>query len=162
MIFEIGIFLLFQFRYSINISFNIHYHRWFGRKDYYLKDKWNYPFLLALSFIIISCLKIYFLDDSSYPSYFDKKSSILSSFNWIPFFYTFWAFKKFLRTKEQRKRCANLVIFGSIPFLIGGILQVFFNIHGPYSYLMERYCGFKEKEIHLHRHSIILITPRCG
>ena len=29
--------------------------------------------------------------------------------------------------------CAFLVFFGSIPFLFGGILHVFFNIHGPYS-----------------------------
>ena len=103
------------------------------REDSYLKDKWNYPFLVAFFLIVINCFRIYFLDDSL-PIEVNKESSILSALNWLPFFYIFWAFKKFLKTETQRKRCANLLVFGSLPFLIGGFLQVIFNIYGPYTF----------------------------
>ncbi len=103
-----------------------------GRRDSYLKDKWNYPFLVASFLIIINCLNIYHLDDSL-PIEVDRESSILSAINWLPFFYIFWAFKKFLKTDTQRKRCANLLVFGSLPFLIGGFLQVIFNVYGPFN-----------------------------
>ena len=102
------------------------------REDPYLKDKWNYPFLVAFFLIIINCFRIYFLDNSL-PIEVNRESSIFSAFNWLPYFYIFWAFKKFLKTETQRKRCANLLVFGSLPFLIGGFLQVIFNIYGPFS-----------------------------
>ena len=123
-IFEIGIFLLvtvpsisgiFLFISMITGSF--------GRKDSYLKDKWNYAFLIALLLIILNL----------FTNIGDNNQAIYASLNLIPYFYLFWAFKKFLYSEKLRKRCAVILILGTIPFLLGGILQVGFNVYGPLS-----------------------------
>ena len=59
----------------------------------------------------------------------------INLFNWLPFFWCFWAFQSFLNTFEKRKECITFFLIGSIPVLIGGFLQFFFRIYGPFSFL---------------------------
>ena len=52
--------------------------------------------------------------------------------NWIPYFYFFWAFQKFLETSFLRKNTAINLISGSIPLLFTIIGQYWFDLHGPF------------------------------
>ena len=55
--------------------------------------------------------------------------------NWIPFFFLFSSTKFFLLTPNQRFNVAILLLSGSIPVLITGFGQYFFNWEGPLSFL---------------------------
>jgi len=133
-LFRSGIFLLvsapvissFLFLFSISIS---------SYKNYknLLTDKWNYPFLLSSFFLIISVslssLKFFSNKISGWSNYLNW----VSLFNWLPLFFCVWAFKPYLSSSKSRKIILLLLLSGSVPLIISGILQVFFNIHGPFN-----------------------------
>ena len=52
-----------------------------------------------------------------------------------PFFWCFWGFQPYLNTKESRKNCLFLILSGSVPLIISGILQFFFKWYGPFEFL---------------------------
>ena len=133
-LFRTGIFLLvsapifssFLFLFSIFIS---------SYKNYknFLFDKWNHPFFLASLFLIIS-VSISSLDPFS--NKIDGWSNYLnwvSLFNWLPLFFCIWAFKPYLCSSKSRKIILLLLLSGSVPLIISGFLQVFFDIHGPFN-----------------------------
>lgn len=62
----------------------------------------------------------------------DSKLLILGLFNWIPFFWFFWVFESFLKSKKQRYICAVLLIASTLPVLLTGYAQYFFKIYGPF------------------------------
>ena len=133
-LFRSGIFLLVSapllssilFLFSILIS---------SYKNYknFLFDKWNYPFFLSSFFLIISValssLKVFSNKIYSWSNYLNW----VSLFNWLPFFFCIWAFKPYLSSSKSRKIILLLLISGSIPLIISGFLQVFFDIHGPFN-----------------------------
>jgi hypothetical protein len=51
--------------------------------------------------------------------------------NWIPFFLCFWGFQPFLNSKTKRRRTAFALLAGTLPVIVTGIGQSFFNWHGP-------------------------------
>ena len=57
--------------------------------------------------------------------------------NWIPFFWCFWAFKPFLKSEKKRKICSLILISGTLPLIITGLGQVFFNWNGPFKTLFN-------------------------
>ena len=61
--------------------------------------------------------------------------SIVGIGNWIPFIWFFWAFQPFLYSKEKRRSFALTLISGTIPVLITGFGQYFFNWNGPFETL---------------------------
>ncbi len=133
-LFRSGIFLLVSapllssilFLFSILIS---------SYKNYknFLFDKWNYPFFLSSFFLIISValssLKVFSNKIYSWSNYLNW----VSLFNWLPLFFCIWAFKPYLSSSKSRKIILLLLISGSIPLIISGFLQVFFDIHGPFN-----------------------------
>lgn len=147
-IFDLGIFFLASAP-TISVFFLVisSFTGGLNRKDKFFKDKINYPFLIAGLLILISSIWLFYFDDLEFTlnrvpegtfNYdIGNSSLLLGSINWIPFFYIFWAFKKFLATDSLRRRCANLLIFGTLPVLLSGILQKIFKIYGPFSILNE-------------------------
>ena len=115
----------FLFLFSILIS---------SYKNYknFLSDKYNYPFFLASFFLIIS------VSISSLETFSNKISgwsnylNWVSLFNWLPLFFCIWAFKPYLYSSKSRKIILLLLLSGSVPLIISGYLQVFFDIHGPF------------------------------
>ena len=132
-LFRSGIFLLvsapilssFFFLFSLLIS---------SYKNYknFLSDKFNYPFFLASFFLIfsvsISSLETFSNKISGWSNYLNW----LSLFNWLPLFFCIWAFKPYLYSSKSRKIILLLLLSGSVPLIISGYLQVFFDIHGPF------------------------------
>ena len=51
--------------------------------------------------------------------------------NWLPLFLIFMGFQAFLSNKKDRKVCAQYLVAGSIPVLVTGFGQYFFDWHGP-------------------------------
>ncbi len=99
----------------------------------YIKDRWNFPFVISTLLMVASALYIKF-DNSFFLKSNDSWDSnllILGLFNWIPFFIFFWSFQDFLKSKKDRYLCALLFISSNIPVLISGFGQYFFQWYGP-------------------------------
>ena len=55
--------------------------------------------------------------------------------NWIPLFVLFFVSKFYLKTNFQRQNISSLLLAGSIPLIITGLGQVYFNWTGPWIFL---------------------------
>ncbi len=101
----------------------------------FLHDKWNYPFMLA-GFILIltvslSSLDFFSIDIEGWENYLNW----ISLFNWLPLFFCIWAFKPFLNSSDLRRKVLLILLCGSVPLMVSGYLQVFFDINGPFKIL---------------------------
>lgn len=105
----------------------------FNRKDKFLKDIWNYPFLIVSILMIISCF-IQSYRNYDLPAY-DTELSFIGLLNWIPLFFCFWGFQPYLLTKKSRENTLLLLILGTIPVLVTGLGQYFFEWYGPFETL---------------------------
>tara|TARA_Y100001978_G_C23674725_1_gene425739 strand:- start:421 stop:1704 length:1284 start_codon:yes stop_codon:yes gene_type:complete len=104
------------------------------RKSSFFSDKWNISFFFSGIFLISSCLFIT-LNKSQNLKDYDISLSWLGIINFIPFFLFFWAIQYYLINKEQIRIYGLALVAGSIPVLITGILQYFFDIYGPFTIL---------------------------
>ena len=103
----------------------------FKRKASYLKDKSNFLFIVVtLLMITSSILQIFFIKDK-YSSEINIYSSWIGLFNWIPFFWIFWASQDFLKTKDDRDTTCLILCLSTIPVIFSGIGQTFFDWNGP-------------------------------
>ena len=98
----------------------------------FFKDKWNYPFIISgLIILLTSFIHVY--NYSSHKSINSDQINIwIGIFNWLPFFFLFWGFQPFLKTKLLREISSKIIIAGTIPVLISGFIQYFFKIYGPF------------------------------
>ena len=95
------------------------------------KDKLNIFFFLGSFLLIISSIMHDFR--SNYLSY-DPNSSLswIGLANWIPFFWCYWGFKPLLNNCEKRKKTSLILLSGTLPVVITGLGQSFFNWDGPF------------------------------
>ena len=61
----------------------------------------------------------------------DPSSSYIGLFNWIPLFFCFIGFQNYLNSIEKRKITSKILIAGSVPVLVSGFAQHWFNWYGP-------------------------------
>ena len=104
----------------------------FIREDKILNDKWNYPFIAVSILMLISCFVQRM--QNYYPFDYEKNLSFIGLFNWLPLFWIYWGFQPYLLTKNSRKKTLFLIILGSIPVLISGLTQYFFDWYGPFDF----------------------------
>ena len=136
-IFLIGIFFLVSahflsaifFLFCLVISFYIQFPKIY-------KDKWNYPLILAALIMIIVTLihNIYYIDIETEikEKCFHGVQHLLGQDQLIGYHYfQLYGFQAFLSNKEDRKLCAQYLVAGSIPVLVTGFGQYFFDWHGP-------------------------------
>ena len=105
------------------------------RRASFLKDKFNKTLILISVLMIISCVvqnlfNIY-IKDYGIESYL----TWIGLFNWIPFFWIFWASQGFLETDKKRKIISEILCFSTIPVIFSGLGQQFFNWVGPLKFL---------------------------
>ena len=133
LLFLIGIFLLpsaiiisvfFLFCSAIIGSFN--------NKRNYFSDKWNYPFFIAGLIILFNAILHKNFLINNFEDILDPNLSLIGIFNWLPFFWVFWAFQTYLDSATKRKLFAFSLISGTFPVLVSGFSQYFFNITGPF------------------------------
>ena len=107
----------------------------FKNRKKYLKDKYNLIFLVLSFLMIISATTHLFTLKNIYSGKIDPALSWLGLFNWIPFFWVFWSSKYFLKSWQQREIISKLLVLGTIPVILTGIGQYFFEWHGPIKFL---------------------------
>ena len=101
----------------------------------YLRDYWNYPFLIFGSLILLSSLIQNIFIDNKYIEIWNPHLSFIGLANWIPFIWIFWAVQPFLDSKVKRRSFALILIAGTFPVLITGLGQYFLNWTGPFKTL---------------------------
>lgn len=104
-----------------------------NRKEKYLDDKYNYPFLLTTILLIISSIS-QTLNTKSIEGW-DSSLSWIGLSNWLPLFWFFWGFQPYLSSSLKRTRIAFYLIAGTIPVIVSAIGQYFFKFYGPYKTL---------------------------
>ena len=97
----------------------------------YFKDKINISFFVAGIFLIISAFIHSNFNDYLSNYKLNHSLSWIGLTNWIPFFICFWGFQPYLNNKTKRRRSAFALLAGTLPVVITGIGQSFFNWHGP-------------------------------
>ena len=97
----------------------------------YFKDKLNKIFFVAGIFLIISAFVHSNFNDYLSEYRINHELSWIGLANWIPFFLCFWGFQPFLDCQTKRRRTAFALLAGTLPVIITGIGQSFFNWHGP-------------------------------
>ena len=105
----------------------------FNRDSKFLEDKYNWLLILSSFLMIFNCILITF-DFIEIPKLV-KSLTWLGLLNWLPLFWCFWSFQKYLKTQEDRLVSARIFIIGSIPVLISGFCQYFLKQYGPYRLL---------------------------
>ena len=104
-------------------------------KETYFKDNWNKLLLICGTLMISAVLiQIYFLDNL-YIDVLDPNLSLIGLANWIPFFWLFWSFQPYLNKSLKRKKTSLIALSGTLPLLISGFGQYFFDWYGPFSTL---------------------------
>ena len=98
-------------------------------------DQWDYPLFLSIGLIIFSTLNVTLLNVPDEISDINKTTIWLSLFNWIPLFFAYWGFQKYLENASQRKIFIQFLLAGSIPLLVSCILQYWFKVYGPFETL---------------------------
>ncbi len=91
------------------------------RKDLYWREYWNYPLVLVTFLMLIGCIRSH-----------TGSLAWFGLFNWVPFFWFFWALQPYLLTPERRIKCASLLVLGSLPVLITGFGQLWLGWEGPW------------------------------
>tara|TARA_Y100000589_G_scaffold88603_1_gene82853 strand:- start:558 stop:1919 length:1362 start_codon:yes stop_codon:yes gene_type:complete len=145
--FRAGIFLLASapFFAAFFLLGSLSYGLFLKRKEI-LRDKWNYLFIVAsLLMIIISIIQSLEFNNLSISELqiegdlFEEKittwnshSSLIGLSNWIPLFLCFYGFQPYLSSSNNRKIAAKFFVTGSVPVLIAGFGQYFFNWYGPF------------------------------
>ena len=101
------------------------------QKKSFLKDQWNYPFLIFGLLILTNSILQNFVLSNNYKEIWDPMLSILGMGNWLPYIWFFWAFQPYLNSKSNRRLLGVILIISSVPVLITGFGQYFFNWTGP-------------------------------
>ena len=101
----------------------------------FLKDKWNFPYLIFGLLILLSAIFQNYLFNNNYAGIWDPKLSLIGLGNWIPFIWIFWAAQPYLNSKSNRRSFSLALIAGTFPVLITGFGQFFLNWTGPFETL---------------------------
>ena len=107
----------------------------FEQKKFFLKDKWNYPFLIFGILILISTILQNSILINNFSEIWDPNLSIIGLGNWLPFIWLFWAFQPYLDCKAKRRKFALVLISSTFPVLASGFGQYFFHWTGPFETL---------------------------
>ena len=102
-----------------------------------LKDKWNYPLMLCSLLMIIVCLISSFYPITYYNFTSNNNLNWIGLANWIPMFWVYWSAQYYLETSEERKTCALYLLSGTVPILISGFGQYYFNWYGPFNFFYD-------------------------
>ena len=117
----------------------------FDRRDKFLSDKLAFPLIISGVLMFINALILTFKKEFIYGqagiyskfAIYSQDLSLLwiGLLNWLPFFWCFWSFQKYLRNNKLRIQAARLFLLGTLPVLISGFCQYFLGIYGPYRFL---------------------------
>ena len=105
------------------------------RRDEFLRDKINIALIFISLLMITSCIIQNLFNKYNTDFEIENYLTWIGLFNWIPFFWVFWSSQAFFKTKNDREIISSILIFSTIPVIISGILQYYFDIVGPFKFL---------------------------
>ena len=94
-------------------------------------DRYNLALLLVSLIMIFKCILGHF-NQANHLDSWDPMLNWIGLINWIPLFICFIGFQPYLNSIKKRLALSKVFIASSIPILISGFAQYFFNINGPY------------------------------
>ncbi len=128
-------------------------------------DKYNRLFMFAIAGMLIISLMHFFtieplifnfrkwdIAESKEILYTLKTSpysSLIGISNWIPLLFCFFFFQNYLNSIQERKLIMKIFVAGTVPVLISGFGQYFFNWHGELSALNGLIIWFQKPNQHL-------------
>ena len=71
-------------------------------------DKWNIPFFISFTLILVSTFFITFISTPDELENYPKSLIWVSLFNWLPILYGFWGFQNYLNTDIKRKNLLDI------------------------------------------------------
>ena len=98
-------------------------------------DKWSCSFFVCGILILINALLQKFFLTNNFQNIWNSDLTILGLANWLPYFWLFWAFQPFLETELKRKKFVIFLVSGTLPLIITGFGQYFFDWTGPFQTL---------------------------
>ncbi len=107
----------------------------FLSKKSFIKDYWNFPFIIFGLLIILSAICQNYFFKNNFAGIWDPKLSFIGLGNWIPFIWVFWAAQPYLNSNSKRRSFSLVLIAGTFPVLITGFGQYFLNWTGPFETL---------------------------
>ena len=113
---------------SIIISF-------LSNRDKILKNKWNFLFLIWVLGVLFSSTYNTLISPPKALLEIDKFLVWINLFNWIPIFFAYLGFQKYLKSEKQIILFIKFLISGTIPVIASAIMQKHFNIYGPFETL---------------------------
>ena len=113
-----GIFFLISSIIGIKERKNIH------------KDFWNIPIFIFSFSLIFICIIQNLINKE-----IDNSLTWIGLLNWLPLFLLFLGNQTYLETWKDRKNASIYLVAGSLPVIITGFGQYFFNWHGPFEFL---------------------------
>ena len=102
------------------------------------KDRWNQLLIASTVIMLIVTLIQNFnytnieVEIQNKTMLWTPSASWIGLANWIPLFISFISARTFLSCNKDRQFFAKFLIAGSIPVLVTGFGQYFFNWHGPF------------------------------
>ncbi len=106
----------------------------FNEKDDFFRNKYNYPLLICSLLLFISALLNSTILETNLIGW-EKYLTWIGLANWIPLFYSYWAFQNLLTTSKSRVKVLKIFLIGSVPLFLSGFSQVWLNWHGPFRFL---------------------------
>lgn len=100
-------------------------------KDKLLKNKWNILFLIWILGVLFSSAYNTFIIPPKALLEVDKSLVWINLFNWIPIFFAYLGFQKYLKSEKQIILFIKFLISGTIPVIASAIMQKYLNIYGP-------------------------------
>ena len=97
-------------------------------------NKKNFLFIIISLLLIFSNFR-YLFTSAEVLTPIGKHFSWLDLFNWIPLFFCFFGFQKYLKTEKDRKTVAKTLLISSVPVIASCIAQMWFGWYGPFSTL---------------------------
>ena len=98
-------------------------------------EKINILLILTTFFLVANTIFHFITYSDNYLPNWDPKFSVVGLANWVPYFFCFNHFQTYLNSEKLRISSAILLLSGSIPVLISGFGQIFFNLYGPLKFL---------------------------
>ena len=137
----------------------------YKKKIYIFRDKYNRLLIVAaLGMLIISIIHIFSINNlaigkisleniSLSKKIFKAETSPFSSLiglsNWIPLFLCYLYFQNYLNSMKERKIIMKVFVAGTVPVLVSGFGQFWFNWHEPMTLLNGLIIWFQEDKPHL-------------
>ncbi len=103
------------------------------KSNTFLKDRYNYFLYLSSGIMLFKNINIAFSQDPIFQSI--KSDAWVDLINWIPFFILYIYFQNYVKTINQRRLIAKILILSLVPVLFSCILQHWFNLYGPFQTL---------------------------